>query len=127
MADDGADAPVGPWHHVAAELDRREAVARELIARLTVQHDDLVVAAAGANADDEHDPEGATLAWDREQTAALVRQTEADVAELAAARARLAAGTYGVCEVCGRPIAAERLAARPTARACITCASRRPA
>lgn len=112
---------------VAAELGRRESVAREQLTRLNAQHADLVAAAAGASADDEHDPEGTTLAWDREQVAALQRQAEADVAELAAARARIAAGTYGVCEVCGRPIAAERLAARPTARACITCASRRPA
>ncbi|WP_269778536.1 TraR/DksA C4-type zinc finger protein [Microlunatus antarcticus] len=41
-----------------------------------------------------------------------------------AAQARLAAGTYGLCERCGRPIAEERLAARPEARFCITCAAR---
>ena len=34
-------------------------------------------------------------------------------------------GTYGRCEVCGQPIAPERLAARPVARTCIACASRR--
>ena len=38
-----------------------------------------------------------------------------------AALARLDAGTYGVCQRCGRPIAAERLAALPWAAHCIEC------
>ena len=37
--------------------------------------------------------------------------------------ASLDAGRYGVCERCGRPIAPERLAARPTATTCVPCAS----
>ena len=41
-----------------------------------------------------------------------------------AALARAEAGDYGVCDSCGQPIAAERLAARPQARSCLTCASR---
>jgi DnaK suppressor protein len=53
-------------------------------------------------------------------------QVTQTLAELDAARARLAAGTYGVCERCGRPIAPARLAARPEARLCIDCASRAP-
>ena len=32
------------------------------------------------------------------------------------------AGIYGICETCGRPIAPERLAARPATRTCIDCA-----
>ncbi|MEO7146821.1 MAG: TraR/DksA C4-type zinc finger protein, partial [Terrimesophilobacter sp.] len=36
--------------------------------------------------------------------------------------ARLDAGTYGRCEVCGKRIAHARLEARPTARTCIDCA-----
>jgi RNA polymerase-binding transcription factor DksA len=35
---------------------------------------------------------------------------------------RLAAGTYGSCERCGKPISKERVEARPTVRTCITCA-----
>jgi DnaK suppressor protein len=46
------------------------------------------------------------------------------LAELDAARERLVAGTYGTCERCGRLIAEDRLAARPEARFCITCATR---
>jgi DnaK suppressor protein len=43
------------------------------------------------------------------------------------AQRRIADGSYGSCTSCGQPIAAERLAARPTARTCIRCAGlRRP-
>ncbi|MEY2475293.1 MAG: hypothetical protein QOG87_608 [Actinomycetota bacterium] len=34
-------------------------------------------------------------------------------------------GTFGQCENCGKPIAAPRLEAMPTARFCIDCASKR--
>ncbi|WP_425501247.1 TraR/DksA family transcriptional regulator [Phytoactinopolyspora alkaliphila] len=33
------------------------------------------------------------------------------------------AGTYGTCERCRGPIGERRLAARPVARTCITCAA----
>jgi DnaK suppressor protein len=79
-------------------------------------------ATAGANADDEHDPEGATIAFERAQTAALLERTERRLAELDRALDRVAAGTYGTCERCGRPIGADRLAARPDATTCIACA-----
>lgn len=42
--------------------------------------------------------------------------------EVDAALARLSAGTYGVCEGCGGPIAAERLDALPVTRRCVACA-----
>jgi DnaK suppressor protein len=42
--------------------------------------------------------------------------------EVDAALARLSAGTYGVCEACGGPIAAERLDALPVTRRCVACA-----
>ncbi|MGI3782628.1 MAG: TraR/DksA family transcriptional regulator [Janthinobacterium lividum] len=61
---------------------------------------------------------------DQARDTALLAQVSQTLAELAAARARLAAGTYGVCEHCGRPVAEARLAARPEARLCIACASR---
>ena len=42
--------------------------------------------------------------------------------ELEEAMERVSAGTYGVCESCGRPIDVERLEALPQARLCIDCA-----
>lgn len=103
---------------LTAERDRTRA-------RLALARGDfrgIVDASRDSNADDEHDPEGATIAFERSQVDALVRQAEHRLAEVEAAFERLAAGAYGECEVCGRPIAAERLEARPTARTCVACA-----
>jgi DnaK suppressor protein len=46
------------------------------------------------------------------------------LAEIEAAEARLAMGTFGVCASCARPIAVERLRALPTARLCVRCEDR---
>ena len=85
----------------------------------------MVAASRDSNADDEHDPEGATIAFERAQLGAILRQSTADLAEVDEALGRLAAGQFGTCQQCGKPIAPERLEARPTARLCITCATRR--
>ena len=102
--------------------ERRETLAR--LATLTGDFDALVEASEGSNADDEHDPEGATIAFERSQVDALARQAREHLREIDAALARLDAGDYGTCERCGRPISAGRLEARPTARTCIDCAAR---
>ncbi|GLZ44942.1 DnaK suppressor protein [Actinomycetospora sp. NBRC 106375] len=102
---------------------RDDAVAR--IAALEAQLAEIVETASASSGDDEHDPEGQTIAYDRAQVAALLAAARHDLAEVDAARARVDAGTYGACERCGRPIAAERLEARPAARTCVRCADRR--
>ena len=84
----------------------------------------IVAASDGSNADDEHDPEGATIAFERSQVIAQLAQARADVLEADGALARVDAGSYGTCDVCGEPIAAQRLAARPTTSLCIRCAGR---
>ncbi|MCT1620139.1 TraR/DksA family transcriptional regulator [Janibacter hoylei] len=104
------------------DAERRETLAR--LATLTGDFDALVEASEGSNADDEHDPEGATIAFERSQVDALARQAREHLREIDAALARLDAGDYGTCERCGRPISAGRLEARPTARTCIDCAGR---
>jgi RNA polymerase-binding transcription factor DksA len=78
-------------------------------------------AAIGATTDDEHDPEG-TTAYDRARTESLLEAGLEHLREIEAARERLAAGSYGTCESCGKPIAPARLRARPVARTCIACA-----
>jgi RNA polymerase-binding protein DksA len=83
----------------------------------------VVAASRDTNADDEHDPEGATIAFERSQLGALVRQARDHLAEIDAAEARIEAGTYGVCERCGADIGEGRLEARPVARTCIRCAT----
>ena len=102
-------------------LPEREA-ARAQIAALTTEFESVVAASRSSNADDEHDPEGATIAFERQQVAALLDQARRRLADVEAALERRAAGSYGMCETCGRPIAPERLAARPAARTCIDCA-----
>lgn len=83
---------------------------------------DLVAASESSNADDEHDPEGATIAFERSQLSAQLDAAQAALDEVAPALDRVGDGSYGICRVCGRPIAAARLVARPTATACVTCA-----
>ncbi|HEX4688404.1 MAG TPA: TraR/DksA C4-type zinc finger protein [Nocardioides sp.] len=101
---------------------------RTLLRLGMLSHDfDAVVAASrDTNADDEHDPEGATIAFERSQVVALVRQAQHQLDEIDAAQRRLEAGSYGVCEECGSPIGDERLEARPTARLCLRCAASNP-
>jgi DnaK suppressor protein len=82
----------------------------------------LFAASRDSNADDEHDPEGATVGFERAQLTALLAAARERVAEVDDALRRVDAGSYGACERCGRPIAAERLAARPFARYCMACA-----
>jgi RNA polymerase-binding protein DksA len=97
----------------------------ERLASLTRDFDTVVVATRDANADDEHDAEGATIAFERSQIGAFVDQARHHLAEIDAALSRLAAGSYGVCERCGTAISAARLEARPVARTCIDCAEAR--
>jgi DnaK suppressor protein len=97
------------------------------LAALQRDFDSIVSSSASAaGADDEHDPEGSSTAFDRQHVAALLGQASEHLAEIDRANQRLDDGSYGRCERCGLPIAAERLAARPAASTCITCAGRRP-
>ena len=82
----------------------------------------LFEASRDSNADDEHDPEGATIGYERAQLTAVLAAARAQLAEVERALGRLEAGTYGVCEGCGSPIPGERLAIRPFARTCVACA-----
>ena len=107
----------------ARELAAERQQALRRLADLTGDFNEVVAASRDSNADDEHDPEGATIAFERSQVAALVLQVQRHVAEVEAAIQRLEAGTYGICERCGQPIAEARLEARPAAGTCISCAS----
>jgi len=84
----------------------------------------VVEASRDSNADDEHDVEGASIAFERSQVDTLIRQVEGHLAEIDDALARVADGTYGVCASCGLPIPAGRLEARPSARTCVACAGK---
>lgn len=100
----------------AAELDA-------LLSRLDAADDAVRADRADATADDEHDPEGSTLSGEWQRIEALRRSLGEERAEVAAALERVDAGTYGICVVCGRPIPAARLEARPMATMCVACAA----
>ena len=104
----------------ALDAARERALAR--LASLEREFAGIVEAARDAGTDDEHDPEGATLAFERQHVAALADAAREDLAEIQAALARLADGSYGTCQACSARISAERLAARPAARTCVGCA-----
>jgi RNA polymerase-binding transcription factor DksA len=72
--------------------------------------------------DDEHDPEGTTIAYERAQVSALLTQARDDLVALDAALDRLDDETIETCDVCGGPIAFERLLALPAVRTCVKCA-----
>ncbi len=100
----------------ARALRRVAALEREFAA--------LAEAASAGGTDDEHDPEGATLAFERQHAAALLERARDQLAGIEAALERVREGRYGLCDRCGQPIGDDRLAARPAALTCIRCAAR---
>jgi DnaK suppressor protein len=85
----------------------------------------VMSSASAAGADDEHDPEGSSTAFERQHVATLLDQAANQLGDIAAALERIGEGSYGVCERCGQRIGAGRLTARPTAVRCIVCAAAR--
>lgn len=120
--------PSGHPHdaHVGLDLDALAQRLREeraevsaQMANMTKDLESVFAASVDSNADDEHDPEGQTIAYERSQLSALIRAAQAHLSSIEAATARLEQGAYGTCEVCLEPIPTARLEARPTARTCV--------
>jgi RNA polymerase-binding transcription factor DksA len=108
-----------------AWLAARRAETAALVASLTRRLDGIIESNAYSANDDEHDPEGVTVAFERAQVAGLLAQARAELDALDAARTRLDSGIYGVCASCGGPIGEGRLEALPATEVCIRCADRR--
>jgi RNA polymerase-binding transcription factor DksA len=104
---------------VAAEQERtaRQIASLEAVVAGIIDGSELV------STDDEHDPEGATIAYERAQASALLRQARADRDALVVTRRQLEQGQRVVCAVCGRDIDLERVAALPTTSRCVACAA----
>ena len=62
---------------------------------------------------------------ERGEAEALAAKLQETLAEVEHALAKLDDATYGNCESCGQGIGAARLEAKPAARLCINCASKR--
>ncbi|XAS69210.1 TraR/DksA C4-type zinc finger protein [Micrococcaceae bacterium Sec5.7] len=92
------------------------------LALLPALREDIRSASAArrdSNVDDEHDPEGATIAFELSQASALLEQSRAGLVQVEGALARIADGSYGNCAVCGESIAEGRLEARPWTPYCL--------
>lgn len=110
-----------PLRDTLARLVQERTSTDGRIASLAKDFDDIVASAELVSNDDEHDPEGHTVAFERQQIAALLQAARAHLSELELAIARVESGTYGTCVRCGQPIGDERLTALPAARTCIAC------
>ncbi len=105
----------------AVEIERDRVA--DQIANLQQSFNGIVDAAELTSTDDEHDPEGTTIAYERAQVAALLSQARDDLVALDAALDRIENGTAQTCEACGAPIPLERLVALPGVVTCVGCAS----
>jgi DnaK suppressor protein len=72
-----------------------------------------------ATAGENHMGEMATAMHDRELEGGLEEGAQQTLRDVEDALKKIEDGSYGVCEVCGRPIGADRLSAIPWARLCI--------
>ncbi|GGP12970.1 TraR/DksA C4-type zinc finger protein [Nonomuraea glycinis] len=109
--------------HELLDADRKQTTAR--VAMLRSDLDEITSSSALTGADDEHDPEGSSTAFERAHAQSLLDQALNHLGELDEAVERLRDGSYGICVKCGNRIPVERLLILPAARTCVLCAPRR--
>lgn len=73
---------------------------------------------------DEGFADSGQVTAERGEVDALAGSLTENLSEIEDALVKLEGGTYGQCEDCGTAIAPDRLEAMPSARFCITCASK---
>ena len=126
-----ADLPVRPGEEPWTDAELKE-VQAELGIEATALRADLAKAAsdiaerltdAVRDAGDDQADAG-TKAFEREQELALTQNARDLLDQGERALARIDAGTYGVCESCGKPIGKARLLAFPRATLCVACKQR---
>jgi RNA polymerase-binding transcription factor DksA len=78
----------------------------------------------GSLAFDDGFADSSQVTAERAEIDALAGRLTEALHEVEEALAKMDAGTYGLCESCGQTIGDDRLGAMPTARLCITCASK---
>lgn len=93
------------------------------IASLSRDIDDIIERSSDDSRDDEHDPEGATIAFERAQAMALLDAARRHLGDIEQAEARIARGEHDRCERCGASIGSDRQLARPVTRRCRACAT----
>ncbi len=107
---------------VRAELESEAGVLNTDIARSVAEAAERLTDAARNAGDDEADT--GAKAFEREQELALTQNAQDLLDQGERALHRIDAGTYGVCESCGKPIGKARLVAFPRATLCVECKQR---
>jgi DnaK suppressor protein len=114
--------PAGKMRHGRRSIEADRIALDSQVERLQAVFSGIVESSELVATDDEHDPEGHTIAFERQQVAGLLRAARARLAALEVALTRVEEGTYGACARCGGRIGDERLDAMPGAAHCIDCA-----
>ena len=109
-----SDATAPNLHAVLEE--ERESLRRQLA--------ELGIGAQGLTFDSNF-ADSSQVTAERGETEALAKSLLDTLADVEHALDKFADSTYGTCESCGTPITPARLEAKPAARLCIDCASRR--
>ena len=131
MSTNAADLPVRPGEQPWTDAELKEARA-ELESEIAALRADLAKAASAVaerltdavrDAGDDTADAG-TKAFEREHELALTQHARGLLEQGERALARIDAGTYGVCESCGKPIGKARLLAFPRATLCVECKQR---
>jgi DnaK suppressor protein len=102
-----------------ALLDEERSRLLELRESLTEATEDVEREPMGDPSAGDHIADAGSEMFERSRDLSIVQDLDAQLADIEHARSRLANGTYGTCEACGRPIDPARLAARPATRFCI--------
>ena len=106
---------------VAAEtLAAREA---EIHAQLALIETASRRATAGGIGFGKRVGDGTNIAVERMTDVAAHTGLQRELLQVGRAKATLAAGTYGACELCGSDIGTSRLEARPASTRCVRCAT----
>ena len=100
--------------------ERRMVLEGELSTLTEVPRDPMATVSFGKRIGD-----GTTEAVERLNRVGAANAIASTLADVDRAIAKLDVGTYGICDLCGEPIPAERLEAIPSAVLCVRCASRR--
>lgn len=105
-----------------SRLNEELAEARGAIDQSTSSLASFIASRRGIEVDDEHDPEGSTLAMQFSETSALLDNSRHHLDQVIAALGKIDGSGYGSCELCAQPIPLARLKARPAAAHCVPCA-----
>ena len=107
----------------AASVDLRAQLEEERDS-LRAQLDELGFGGSGLNYDSNF-ADSSQVTAERGEAEALAASLRETLEEVEHALGKLDEGTFGVCESCNQPINPARLEAKPAARYCIDCASKR--